>query len=54
MGVPAIPISDGKRVRLMQLKLPEIVARLKAVESELKRLREGALEHPDASIGDRE
>ncbi|HMS15896.1 MAG TPA: UDP-3-O-(3-hydroxymyristoyl)glucosamine N-acyltransferase [Planctomycetota bacterium] len=42
MAVPAIPIAEGKRVRLMQMKLPEMMTRLKAVEAELKRLRADA------------
>ena len=39
MGVPAIPIREGKRVRLMQLKLPSIVQRLKALEAALAKLQ---------------
>ncbi len=41
MGVPARPIAEGKRVRLLQLKLPEIWERLKTAEAALRRL--GAL-----------
>ncbi|MAG56995.1 MAG: UDP-3-O-(3-hydroxymyristoyl)glucosamine N-acyltransferase [Planctomycetes bacterium] len=32
MGVPAIPIRDGMRVRLLQIKLPELLQRVKDLE----------------------
>ena len=32
MGVPAIPISEGKRVRLLQMKLPELLKRVRDLE----------------------
>ncbi len=32
MGVPAIPISEGKRVRLLQMKLPELLRRVRELE----------------------
>lgn len=35
MGVPAIPISEGKRVRLLQMKLPELLRRIRALEGKL-------------------
>jgi UDP-3-O-[3-hydroxymyristoyl] glucosamine N-acyltransferase len=38
LGVPALPLREGKRVRLFQNKLPELYQRIKALEQRLEEL----------------
>jgi UDP-3-O-[3-hydroxymyristoyl] glucosamine N-acyltransferase len=48
MGVPARPIAEGKKVRVLSLRLPEIYERLKAAEEALRRI--GALEQKERDL----
>jgi len=41
MGVPAVPISQGKRIRLFQMRLPDLVTRLKALEKKAAETHDG-------------
>ena len=36
MGIPAIPISEGRRVRVLQARLPELVKRVRRLERRLE------------------
>jgi UDP-3-O-[3-hydroxymyristoyl] glucosamine N-acyltransferase len=45
MGIPARPIAEGKKIRVLSMRLPEIYERLRAAEEALRRI--GALERKE-------